>query len=89
MSRKKIQVLRLLWVKNKEVAKKEVPVHVLRFFRIKLFTLGAQIKYKIMQPTMHTPVPLALSYICPFNSESEDIKERFDNDIRESITDVQ
>ena len=52
-------------------------------------SLGAQIKYKIMQPTMHTPVPLALSYICPFNSESEDIKERFDNDIRKAITDVQ
>ena len=27
--------------------------------------------------------------ILPFNSESEDIKERFDNDIRKSITDVQ
>ena len=37
-----------------------------------------------MQPKMHT-----FSTILSFNSESEDIKERFDNDIRKSITDVQ
>ena len=46
--------------------------------------MGAQIKYKIMQSTMHT-----FGAILPFNNESEDIKERFGNDIRESITDVQ
>ena len=42
------------------------------------------IRYKIMQPTMHT-----FGTILPFNNESEDIKERFDNDIRKSITDMQ
>ena len=37
-----------------------------------------------MQPTMHT-----FGAILPFNNESEDIKEGFDNGIRKSITDVQ
>ena len=37
-----------------------------------------------MQPTMHT-----FGAILPFNNESEDIKERFDNDISKSITDMQ
>ena len=46
--------------------------------------MGAQIRYKIMQPTMHT-----FGTILPFNNEGEDIKERFDNDIRKSITDIQ
>ena len=37
-----------------------------------------------MQPPMHT-----FGAIPPFNNEGEDIKERFDNDIRKSTTDVQ
>ena len=37
-----------------------------------------------MQPIMHT-----FGAILPFNNESEDIKEGFDNGIRKSITDVQ